>query len=68
VERVDLLPNPEVWVAFVARLAPRIVLEGDNNVIIFFSSKRVSKLREGKRALARCLGLGLAPGRARLGL
>ncbi|HEX5912661.1 MAG TPA: hypothetical protein VFY54_05970, partial [Rubrobacter sp.] len=55
--RVDLLLNPEIWVAFVTLLALEIVLGIDN---IVFISILVDKLPEERQALARRLGLGLA--------
>ncbi len=55
--RVDLLLNPEVWVAFLTLLALEIVLGIDN---IVFISILVDKLPEERRPLARRLGLGLA--------
>jgi predicted tellurium resistance membrane protein TerC len=57
VARVDLLLNPEVWVAFLTLLALEIVLGIDN---IVFISILVDKLPEERQALARRLGLGLA--------
>jgi predicted tellurium resistance membrane protein TerC len=54
---VDLLLNPEVWVAFLTLLALEIVLGIDN---IVFISIIVDKLPEQRQALARRLGLGLA--------
>jgi len=54
---VDLLLNPEVWVAFLTLLALEIVLGIDN---IVFISILVDKLPEERQALARRLGLGLA--------
>jgi predicted tellurium resistance membrane protein TerC len=54
---VDLLLNPEVWVAFLTLLALEIVLGIDN---IVFISILVDKLPEQRQALARRLGLGLA--------
>jgi predicted tellurium resistance membrane protein TerC len=57
VARVDLLLNPEVWVAFLTLLALEIVLGIDN---IVFISILVDKLPEQRQALARRLGLGLA--------
>ncbi len=55
---MDLLLNPEVWVAFLTLLALEIVLGIDN---IVFISILVDKLPEERQALARRLGLGLAP-------
>jgi predicted tellurium resistance membrane protein TerC len=57
VASVDLLLNPEVWVAFLTLLALEIVLGIDN---IVFISILVDKLPEERQALARRLGLGLA--------
>jgi predicted tellurium resistance membrane protein TerC len=57
VARVDLLLNPEVWVAFLTLLALEIVLGIDN---IVFISILVDKLPEQRQALARRLGLGMA--------
>jgi predicted tellurium resistance membrane protein TerC len=54
---VDLLLNPEVWVAFLTLLALEIVLGIDN---VVFISILVDKLPEERQALARRLGLGLA--------
>jgi predicted tellurium resistance membrane protein TerC len=54
---VDLLLNPEVWVAFLTLLALEIVLGVDN---IVFISILVDKLPEERQALARRLGLGMA--------
>jgi predicted tellurium resistance membrane protein TerC len=54
---VDLLLNPEVWVAFLTLLALEIVLGIDN---IVFISIIVDKLPEHRQALARRLGLGMA--------
>ena len=55
--RVDLLLNPEVWVAFLTLLALEVVLGIDN---VVFISILVDKLPEERRPLARRLGLGLA--------
>ncbi len=57
VGRVDLLLNPEVWVAFLTLLGLEIVLGIDN---VIFISILVDKLPEERQALARRLGLGLA--------
>ena len=57
VARVDLLLNPEIWVAFLTLLALEIVLGIDN---IVFISILVDKLPEHRQALARRLGLGMA--------
>ncbi len=57
VAHVDLLLNPEVWVAFLTLLALEIVLGIDN---IVFISILVDKLPEERQALARRLGLGMA--------
>src|SRR4028119_360943 len=54
---MDLLLNPEVWVAFLTLLALEIVLGIDN---IIFISILVDKLPEERQQLARRLGLGLA--------
>jgi len=54
---VDLLLNPEVWIAFLTLLALEIVLGIDN---IVFISILVDKLPEERQALARRLGLGMA--------
>jgi predicted tellurium resistance membrane protein TerC len=54
---VDLLLNPEVWVAFLTLVALEIVLGIDN---IVFISIIVDKLPEQQQALARRLGLGMA--------
>jgi predicted tellurium resistance membrane protein TerC len=54
---VDLLLNPEVWVAFLTLLALEIVLGIDN---IVFISILVDKLPEQRQPLARRLGLGMA--------
>jgi len=54
---VELLLNPEVWVAFLTLLALEIVLGIDN---IVFISILVDKLPEERQALARRLGLGMA--------
>jgi predicted tellurium resistance membrane protein TerC len=54
---VDLLLNPEVWVAFLTLLALEIVLGIDD---VVFISILVDKLPEERQALARRLGLGLA--------
>jgi predicted tellurium resistance membrane protein TerC len=55
--RVDLLLNPEIWIAFLTLLALEIVLGIDN---VVFISILVDKLPEERQALARRLGLGLA--------
>jgi predicted tellurium resistance membrane protein TerC len=57
VARVELLLNPEVWVAFLTLLALEIVLGIDN---IVFISILVDKLPEHSQARARRLGLGMA--------
>ena len=54
---MDLLLNPEVWVAFLTLLALEIVLGIDN---IVFISILVDKLPEHRQPLARRLGLGMA--------
>src|ERR671916_209115 len=54
---MELLLNPEVWVAFLTLLALEIVLGIDN---IVFISILVDKLPEQRQALARRLGLGMA--------
>ena len=54
---MDLLLNPEVWVAFLTLVALEIVLGIDN---IVFISIIVDKLPEHRQALARRLGLGMA--------
>lgn len=54
---MDLLLNPEIWVAFLTLLALEIVLGIDN---IVFISILVDKLPEERQALARRLGLGMA--------
>jgi predicted tellurium resistance membrane protein TerC len=54
---VELLLNPELWVAFLTLLALEIVLGIDN---IVFISILVDKLPEERQALARRLGLGMA--------
>jgi predicted tellurium resistance membrane protein TerC len=54
---VDLLLNPEIWIAFLTLLALEIVLGIDN---VVFISILVDKLPEHQQALARRLGLGLA--------
>ncbi len=54
---MDLLLNPEIWVAFLTLLALEIVLGIDN---VVFISILVDKLPEERQALARRLGLGLA--------
>jgi predicted tellurium resistance membrane protein TerC len=54
---VNLLLNPEVWVAFLTLLALEIVLGIDN---IVFISILVDKLPEERQTLARRLGLGMA--------
>jgi predicted tellurium resistance membrane protein TerC len=54
---VDLLLNPEIWVAFLTLLALEIVLGIDN---IVFISILVDKLPEERQTLARRLGLGMA--------
>ena len=54
---MDLLVNPEVWIAFLTLLALEIVLGIDN---IVFISILVDKLPEERQALARRLGLGMA--------
>jgi predicted tellurium resistance membrane protein TerC len=54
---VDLLLNPEVWIAFLTLLALEIVLGIDN---IVFISILVDKLPEERQALTRRLGLGMA--------
>lgn len=54
---MDLLLNPEIWIAFLTLLALEIVLGIDN---IVFISILVDKLPEERQALARRLGLGLA--------
>jgi Integral membrane protein TerC family len=54
---VDLLLNPEIWIAFLTLLALEIVLGIDN---VIFISILVDKLPEERQALARRLGLGLA--------
>ena len=54
---MELLLNPEVWVAFLTLLALEIVLGIDN---IVFISILVDKLPEQRQVLARRLGLGMA--------
>src|SRR5918997_487838 len=54
---MDLLLNPEVWVAFLTLVALEIVLGIDN---IVFISIIVDKLPEHRQALARRLGLAMA--------
>jgi predicted tellurium resistance membrane protein TerC len=54
---VELLLNPQVWIAFLTLLALEIVLGIDN---IVFISILVDKLPAHRQALARRLGLGLA--------
>ena len=54
---MDLLLNPEIWVAFLTLLALEIVLGIDN---VVFISILVDKLPEERQALARRLGLGMA--------
>ena len=54
---MDLLLNPEIWIAFLTLLALEIVLGIDN---IIFISILVDKLPAERQALARRLGLGLA--------
>ncbi len=54
---MDLLLNPEIWVAFLTLLALEVVLGIDN---VVFISILVDKLPEERQALARRLGLGLA--------
>src|ERR671914_2758413 len=54
---MELLLNPEVWVAFLTLLALEIVLGIDN---IVFISILVDKLPEHRQPLARRLGLGMA--------
>jgi len=54
---VDLLLNPEIWVAFLTLLALEIVLGIDN---IVFISILVDKLPEERQTLSRRLGLGMA--------
>ncbi len=54
---MDLLLNPEIWIAFLTLLALEIVLGIDN---IVFISILVDKLPEERQALARRLGLGMA--------
>jgi predicted tellurium resistance membrane protein TerC len=54
---VNLLLNPEIWIAFLTLLALEIVLGIDN---VIFISILVDKLPEERQALARRLGLGLA--------
>ena len=54
---MNLLLNPEIWVAFLTLLALEIVLGIDN---VVFISILVDKLPEERQALARRLGLGLA--------
>jgi len=54
---MDLLLNPEIWVAFLTLLALEIALGIDN---IVFISILVDKLPEARQALARRLGLGMA--------
>jgi predicted tellurium resistance membrane protein TerC len=54
---MDLLLNPEIWVAFLTLLALEIVLGIDN---IVFISILVDKLPEERQTLARRLGLGMA--------
>ena len=54
---MDLLLNPEVWIAFLTLLALEIVLGIDN---IVFISILVDKLPEERQALTRRLGLGMA--------
>jgi predicted tellurium resistance membrane protein TerC len=54
---VDLLLNPEIWIAFLTLLALEIVLGIDN---VVFISILVDKLPEERQRLARRLGLGMA--------
>ena len=54
---MNLLLNPEIWIAFLTLLALEIVLGIDN---IIFISILVDKLPAERQALARRLGLGLA--------
>src|SRR5919112_3693489 len=54
---MELLLNPEVWVAFLTLLALEIVLGIDN---VVFISILVDKLPEERQTLARRLGLGMA--------
>jgi predicted tellurium resistance membrane protein TerC len=54
---LELLLNPEIWVAFLTLLLLEIVLGIDN---VIFISILVDKLPEERQALARRLGLGLA--------
>jgi len=61
---LDLLANPEVWIALGTLTALEIVLGIDN---IIFISVLVARLPEAQRTTARRLGLGLAMV-ARLGL
>jgi predicted tellurium resistance membrane protein TerC len=54
---LDLLLNPDIWVAFLTLLALEIVLGIDN---VIFISILADKLPQGQQALARRLGLGMA--------
>jgi predicted tellurium resistance membrane protein TerC len=54
---VELLADPQAWVAFVTLTALELVLGIDN---VIFISVLVDKLEPGKRELARKLGLFLA--------
>ena len=54
---MELLTNPEVWLAFITLTALEIVLGIDN---IIFISILIARLPEAQRARGRFLGLGLA--------
>ena len=56
---MELLSNPEVWIAFLTLTALEIVLGIDN---IIFISILVSRLPKEQQPRARFLGLGLAMG------
>jgi predicted tellurium resistance membrane protein TerC len=54
---VDLLSNPQIWIAFLTLTALELVLGIDN---VIFISIVVDKLPKRKRELARIVGLSLA--------
>ncbi len=54
---MELLSDPQVWLAFVTLTALEIVLGIDN---IIFISILVSRLPEAQRPRGRTIGLGLA--------
>ena len=56
---MELLTNPETWIALVTLTVLEIVLGIDN---IVFISIVIGKLPEGQQARGRTIGLGLAMG------